>query len=245
MPPSNKNARTGRARRRLRDLASRLLRGQHRHESRQRSREGSSALRNADRALLVVDVQNDFVTGVLPVPAAARIIPTLNRYMALFAERDLPVYVARDWHPSGETHAASSGGDLPAHCVQGTPGAAAPSELEIPVGAIIIAKGTTPGEPGFSAFAGRHPGPVSLRESFESRGVRTVYVAGLGPGVPATVLEGARLGLDMVLLADAVRGIDGTSSRLRRAIEGMCRAGARVEQFDGVVRELVSAAPRS
>lgn len=245
MPRSNDTARTERARRRLRDLASRLLRGEHRHTLGDLTR----AHERPSRALVVVDVQNDLVSGVLPIRAAARIIPTLNRYMALFAEHGLSVYLARDWHSPGSTHAPSAGtvgssaadGDLPPHCVQGTSGAAAPPELAIPVGAVVISKGTIAGEQAFSAFSGHHPGRVSLQKSLESRGVRTVYVAGLGGGVPATVLDGARLGFDMVLLADAVRGIDGTSARLRRAIEGMCRAGARVEQFDAVVRELVAA----
>jgi hypothetical protein len=44
-----------------------------------------------------------------------------------------------------------------------------------------------------------------------------------------------------VLLIDAVRGIDGTSARLRRAIDGMCRAGARIEEFGDVEREIATA----
>ena len=64
-----------------------------------------------------------------------------------------------------------------------------------------------------------------------------------GGGVAATVLDGKQMGFEVVLLVDAVRGINGTSARLRRAIDGMCRAGARVEQFDGVAHELEVAVP--
>lgn len=198
--------------------------------------------KSIDRALLLVDVQNDFVDGALPVQGAARIIPMFNRYVDLFVERGVPVYLSRDWHPPETSHFAprGEGGALPPHCVRGTAGAAFAAELHVPVGAVIISKGTGAGEQGYSAFDGHHPGPVSLRRCLETRGVRTLYVGGLGAGVRATVLDGAQLGMDVVLLADAVRGIDGTSARLRRAIDEMCRAGSRVEQFDDVERELAA-----
>ena len=225
------------ARARLRDLTARLLAGR----GRQTLPDPTSAQAAADRALLIVDVQNDFVTGALPVSGAARIVPVLNRYLQLFADGDFPIYLARDWHPPEGQHRTRGGDPSPSHCVRGTFGAAFPAELRVPVGSIVISKGTTPGEQGYSAFSGHHPGPVSLRASLESRRVRTVYVAGLGPGVLATVLDGCQLGFDTVLLIDAVRGIDGTSARLRRAIDGMCRAGARIEEFGDVEREIVTA----
>jgi len=224
------------ARARLRDLTARLLAGRGRQ-----TLPDPTSQTAADRALLVVDVQNDFVTGALPVPGAARIVPVLNRYLQLFADGDLPIYLARDWHPPDSRHRTGSGGPSPVHCVRGTLGAAFPAELHVPVGSIVISKGTVPDEQGYSAFSGQHPGPVSLRQSLESRRVRTVYVAGLGPGVQATVLDGCQLGFDTVLLIDAVRGIDGTSARLRRAIDGMCRAGARIEELGDVEREIATA----
>lgn len=238
MPSRDKRLDVERARSRFRDLTSRLLLRWHRHPM-----PGPRARRKAiDRALLLVDVQNDFVDGSLPVQGAARIVPMLNRYVDLFVERGVPVYLSRDWHPPETSHFApwGGGGALPPHCVRGSAGAAFAADLHVPVGAVIISKGTGAGEQGYSAFDGHHPGPVSLRRCLETRGVRTLYVGGLGAGVRATVLDGAQLGMDVVLLADAVRGIDGTSARLRRAIDEMCRAGARVEQFDDVQRELAA-----
>lgn len=240
MSPRDENTRTERARARLRELTTRLLTRRHGHPA----SDIPAVRRRATRALLVVDVQNDFVTGILPVHGAARVIPVLNRYLRLFDQANLPVYMARDWHPPETTHFDGEGGALPAHCVRGTPGAAFPAELSVPVGAVVISKGTTGSEQGYSAFSGHHPGPVSLRKCLETRGVRTVYVAGLGAGVAATVLDGKQMGFEVVLLVDAVRGINGTSARLRRAIDGMCRAGARVEQFDGVAHELETPASR-
>lgn len=225
---------TRQARRRLRNLTLRLLA----RRRRQAVPQSAGPQPGAGRGLLLVDVQNDFITGVLPVGGAARIIPALNRYLELFAGRGLPVYLARDWHPPDSTHFADAGGSLPSHSVAGTLGAAFPAELRVPVGSIVISKGTMPSEQGYSAFSGRHPGPTTLRQSLESRGIRTVYVAGLGRGVPATLIDGCQLGFDMVLLVDAVRGIDGTAAQLRRTIDHVCRMGARVSQFDDVTREL-------
>lgn len=246
MSSRDENAQTERARARLREATQRLL-------TRWRGRPTTDLPaqdRPPGRGLVVVDVQNDFINGALSVRGAARIIPILNRYLELFARRELPVYLARDWHsPDGDgTPSALAGVALPLHCVRGTSGAAFPVELQVPVGSIVISKGTQPNEQGHSAFSGHLPGPVSLRESLEARVVRTVYVAGLGSGVSATVFDGCQLGLDMVLLVDAVRGIEDTSTRLRRAIDGMCRAGARIEQIEdveceiGPVKEAASAA---
>ncbi len=56
-------------------------------------------------ALLIVDVQNDFCPGGgLPVPEGDRVVPILNRYMALFRERKLPIFASRDWHPAITSH---------------------------------------------------------------------------------------------------------------------------------------------
>ena len=226
--------RTRQARRRLRNLTLRLLA----RRRRQAVPHAPGRETQVDRGLLLVDVQNDFITGVLPVAGAARIIPTLNRYLELFAARSLPVYLARDWHPPDSAHFAQAGGSLPAHAVAGTLGAAFPDELQVPVGSIVIPKGTMPREQGYSAFAGHHPGPATVQQCLASSGIRTVYVGGLGPGVPATLIDGCQLGFDMVLLVDAVRGIDGTAAQLRRTIDHVCRMGARVSQFDDVAREL-------
>jgi nicotinamidase/pyrazinamidase len=239
MPLRHKRSGVDGARSRLRDLTSRLLLRWHHHPT----PVGSRRRKTLHRALLLVDVQNDFVDGALPVQGATRILPILNRYVDLFEESGLPVYLSRDWHPPEASHFAPSGGALPPHCVRGTAGAAFAAELRLPAGVVIVSKGTGSGEHGRSAFEGHHPGPVSLRRCLETRGVRTLYVGGLGAGIRASVLDGAQLGMDVVLLVDAVRGIDGTSARLRKAIDEMRRAGARVERFEDVARELETDRP--
>src|SRR5437870_5990811 len=93
-------------------------------------------------ALLVVDVQNDFCPGgALGVPQGDAIIPRVNRTIALFGRRGLPVIFTRDWHPRETKHFKEFGGAWPVHCVQGTKGARFKPDLEIPKRAMVLSKG--------------------------------------------------------------------------------------------------------
>ncbi len=76
------------------------------------------------RALIVVDVQNDFCPGgTLAVNNGDEVVPPLNRLMREFLERGEPVFKSRDWHQPKTKHFAAQGGAWPVHCVQGTKGA--------------------------------------------------------------------------------------------------------------------------
>ena len=68
-------------------------------------------------ALLIVDVQNDFLPGgSLAVPHGDSVVPVLNRYLEFFAEQALPVYATRDWHPPLHCSFRAQGGPWPPHC---------------------------------------------------------------------------------------------------------------------------------
>ena len=85
---------------------------------------GDSITLSDEDALIVVDVQNDFLPGgSLAITGGDDVVPPLNRYITLFAGRGLPVVATRDWHP--ETHCSfqTQGGPWPAHCVAGSNGA--------------------------------------------------------------------------------------------------------------------------
>ncbi len=72
-------------------------------------------------ALIVVDVQNDFLpSGTLAVPSADLVIEPLNRYIRAFEHRRLPIFLTRDWHPPNHCSFRAQGGWWPAHCVAGT-----------------------------------------------------------------------------------------------------------------------------
>src|SRR5207244_4457544 len=104
-------------------------------------------------ALLVVDIQNDFCPGgALGVPDGDAIIPRVNRTIALFERRGLPVLFTRDWHPRVTKHFKEFGGAWPAHCVQGTKGARFHRDLAMRKGTLLLSKGMDPEQDSYSAF---------------------------------------------------------------------------------------------
>lgn len=184
----------------------------------------------ADKALLIVDVQNDFCPGgTLAVRKGDLVVPVLNAYIERFAARALPVYASRDWHPADTRHFKERGGPWPAHCVQDTHGAAFHSGLKLPEATAILTKGTSTEDHGYSAFEGSTPEGTDLATSLKQAGVRHIYVGGLTTDycVRTTVLDGRGKELDVVVLLDAIRGIDVEEGDIARALDEMIRAGAR------------------
>lgn len=194
-----------------------------------------------DKALLIVDVQNDFCPGgALPVPDGDRVVPILNRYAERFSGAGYPVFASRDWHPSVTRHFQDQGGPWPPHCVADSPGAALHGKLKLPSGATILNKGTDPEDHGYSAFEAADPQGRPLGELLERHGVRTLYVGGLATEycVQASVLDGLVKQLDVVVLLDAVRGIDVREGDVARALDDMIRKGARTATLDTIEQEL-------
>lgn len=84
-------------------------------------------------ALLIVDIQNDFLPGgALGVPDGDAVIPRLNRCAAAFERDGLPIFASRDWHPPDHCSFRTQGGPWPTHCVAGTSGAEFPPTLVLP-----------------------------------------------------------------------------------------------------------------
>jgi nicotinamidase/pyrazinamidase len=197
-----------------------------------------------DRGLLVVDVQRDFCPGgALPVAEGDAVVAPLNRCIARFAERGLPLYFSRDWHPAESSHFASGGGPWPSHCVAFTAGAEFHPDLVVPEEAVVVSKGMAPNEHGYSAFDARDPEGRRLADSLRARGVRTLYVGGLATDycVRASVLDALRAGFDVRVVADGVRGIDREPGDVRRALDEMRAAGAETTTSAEVERELAGA----
>jgi nicotinamidase/pyrazinamidase len=179
-------------------------------------------------ALLVVDVQQDFCPGgALPAEGGTRIIPALNRAIARAHAAGWPIYASRDWHPPVTSHFKAYGGDWPPHCVQGTPGAAFHPDLRLPEDVTVISKGQDPGAPGYSAFEGRTPDGRMFADDLRARGITRLYVAGIATDycVKASALDARREGLDVVVLRDAVTGIDVGPGDVDRALTAMEAAG--------------------
>lgn len=175
-------------------------------------------------ALLIVDVQHDFLPGgSLAVPGGARVIPPLNRCLALFTDRGLPVLATRDWHPLDHCSFRAQGGPWPPHCVADSAGAAFPEALHLPSSTPVVSKGTHADAEAYSGFAG-----TDLERRLCEQDVRRLFVGGLATDycVAQTVLDARRCGFDVVVLEDAIAAVNAHPGDGERAIERMKQQGA-------------------
>jgi nicotinamidase/pyrazinamidase len=180
-------------------------------------------------ALIVVDVQNDFCPGgALGVQNGDEIVPVLNRYIGRFAAAGLPVFATRDWHPQKTRHFKDYGGVWPVHCVQETRGAAFHAGLTLGKDAIVVSKGTLADEDGYSAFQGKDDSGTPLIELLRGWGVETIFIGGLATDycVKQTTLDGLRQGFNVVVLRDAIRGVNLHPDDSEKALIEMRQAGA-------------------
>jgi nicotinamidase/pyrazinamidase len=173
-------------------------------------------------ALLVADVQNDFLPGgSLAIAGGDAIVPLLDRYARAALAAGAHVIAARDWHPEGHCSFRERGGPWPAHCVQGTRGAELAPGLRLPAKAIIVSKGADPEREAYSAFDG-----TRLDGVLRALGVDRVLVGGLATDycVRSTVRDARARGYDVLLLDDAIRGVDLDASAAAR--DEMIASGA-------------------
>lgn len=174
-------------------------------------------------ALLIVDVQNDFLPGgSLAVPHGDEVMPVLNRYLRAFAA--LPVYATRDWHPEHHCSFKAQGGTWPQHCVAGTRGAEFAAALQLPLSAAIISKAATAEQDAYSGFQG-----TDLDAKLRAANIRRLFIGGLATDycVLNTVRDALRLGYQVLLLADAIRAVDVRPGDGQRAEEEMLSIGAQ------------------
>jgi len=175
------------------------------------------------RALIVVDVQNDFCPGgTLAVPQGDEVIAPLNKLIAEFLERGEPVFKSRDWHPRQTKHFAAYGGTWPVHCVQETKGAEFHPGLLDDVHIRVISKGLGD-EDSYSAFDG-----TDLALQLQRLGVDEVWVGGLATDycVKNTVLDALKEGFAVKAVEDAMRAVELKPGDGERAIAEMRDAGA-------------------
>ena len=177
------------------------------------------------RALIVVDVQNDFCPGgTLAVPHGDEVVAPLNRAIDEFLARGEPVYKSRDWHPPTTKHFADYGGVWPVHCVQNTKGAEFHPALRDDPRITVISKGLGDTDC-YSAFD-----ETDLLDQLRRENVEEVVVGGLATDycVKSTVLEALENGFKVKALRSAMRAVDVQPGDGERAIEEMRNAGAEI-----------------
>jgi nicotinamidase/pyrazinamidase len=185
-------------------------------------------------ALLVVDVQRDFLPGgSLAVPGGEEVIGPLNRYLARFVQRNLPVFVSGDCHPPDHGSFQAQGGPWPSHCVINTQGAAFAENLSLPYSANVVRKGTTPECEGYSAFDG-----TDLQGRLCAAKVLRLFVGGLATDhcVLHTVRDAIELGFKTFVLRDAIRAVNASPKDGEMAEAEMAGLGATFIQLEDLLR---------
>ncbi|MGZ8843370.1 MAG: isochorismatase family protein [Pyrinomonadaceae bacterium] len=177
------------------------------------------------KALVIVDVQNDFCPGgSLAVAHGDEVVAPLNQLIGEFLDRGEPVIKTRDWHPA-ETKHFKPHGPWPVHCVQETHGAEFHPGLKDDPRITIISKGMNESADGYSGFDG-----TNLAQLLKDQGVKEVWVGGLATDycVKHTVLDALREEFEVKALADAMRAVNVNPDDGAKAVEDMRTAGAEI-----------------
>lgn len=197
----------------------------------------------SEKALIVIDVQNDFCPGgALAVTGGDEIVPMVNRLIGEFDH----VILTQDWHPAGHssfasTHPGKSPFDTmempygtqtlwPDHCVQGTQGAAFHADLEWTKAELVIRKGFRPAIDSYSAFfENDRTTPTGLAGYLHERGISELTLVGLATDfcVAYSALDAIRSGFKATVLLDACRAID-LGGSLATMKEKMATEGVRL-----------------
>ncbi|NBC84518.1 MAG: bifunctional nicotinamidase/pyrazinamidase [Bacteroidetes bacterium] len=196
------------------------------------------------KALIIVDMQNDFLPGgSLEVAQGNEVIPVINKM-----QNDFELVVAtQDWHPANHGSFASQHNDKqpfdktdlygleqilwPDHCIQSSKGAEFTNELQTNNIEMIIRKGMDPKIDSYSGFYDNgHKKSTGLTDFLKGRKVDEVYVAGLAGDVCVyyTCMDAVKEGFKTHLMINATRPVD--QNAFQKAVEDMQSAGVIMEQ---------------
>lgn len=178
------------------------------------------------RALLVVDVQNDFSPGgALAAPAGNDIIPVINRIMDKF---DL-VIASKDWHPEKTVHFEN----WPVHCVRATTGAAFHPDLATTMIDEVVLKGTSNNDDGYSAFEATNN---DLAYLLQRNNIREVFVCGLTTEycVKATARDALKAGFKVSVVLDASAAVAAKEGDEKKALEEIQQMGISLVWADDI-----------
>lgn len=169
------------------------------------------------KALLIVDLQNDFSPGgSLGIKEGNQIVPIINDLMD---KMDL-VITTQDWHPENSTHFEN----WPVHCVANTEGAKLNPGLNQEKIDQRTLKGTGSDDHGYSGFDATN---ISLKEYLEEQNVGSLYIVGLATDycVRASALDACKLGYHTYVVTDAIAAVDLKEGDGRKALDEMYKAG--------------------
>ena len=192
------------------------------------------------RALIVVDIQNDFCPGgSLAVKDGDQIIPLVNKLMSKFEL----VVATQDWHPNDHKSMAANNNKKPGeiimlhgieqilwphHCIQNTNGAAFHRDLDQSKFHKVIQKGMNPEVDSYSGFLDNdYQSPTGLDDYLQEKNVDEVYITGLATDycVKYTAIDAIDHGYTTYVIKDACRGIDLNPGDIQQSYDDMNAKG--------------------
>ena len=196
------------------------------------------------KALIIVDLQNDFMPGgPLGVPEARELAPLINKLMDKFSL----IIATQDWHPPhhcsfAKNHFGKKPGDTvqikggpqvlwPVHCVRDTPGAELVKELNKGPISSIFYKGTDESIDSYSAFFDNaHLRSTGLGDFLKSRNITEVYLAGVATDycVLYSAIDALALGFKTFIILDACRGINLQPGNVDKALDQIIARGGKI-----------------
>lgn len=196
------------------------------------------------KALLVVDVQYDFLPGgALAVPDGDKIIPVVNELISRF---DF-IVATQDWHPAdhksfASNHEGKKVGDIiklndldqylwPDHCIQGTHGAEYSHKVNMAAFKKVFVKGTDPEIDSYSGFYDNgHKKSTGLSAYLKGQGVDEVYICGLAADycVEFTAMDAIREGFETSVFKDGTRAVNVNPGDFDKAMKDMGKAGIKI-----------------
>lgn len=202
-------------------------------------------------ALLLVDLQNDFMPGgSLEVKHGDQIIPVVQQLMQLPFDK---ILASRDWHPENhgsfaKNHHLPVGWTIkldgisqvlwPVHCVQNTPGAEFHSGFDSVRADAIFSKGIDSGVDSYSTFFDNEKKrSTGLADYLAQHQIKTLYIAGLAVDycVKYSALDAIKLNYKTFVIIDATRGVNLQAEDSRNALEEMSYAGVQLIHSSNVV----------
>jgi len=197
-----------------------------------------------DKALIIIDVQNDFCPGgALAVPGGDKIIPVINELTGKFKK----IIATQDWHPDSHVsfamnHPGKNEYDViehkgidqvlwPRHCVAGTEGAEIHPRLESKSFNLILRKGNNSEIDSYSAFRENDKKTVTGLDGYlKNLGVKKTYFTGLALDycVFYSAIDSIELSFKTFVIIDGTRGIDSPSGNIDKAVSTMKEKGIEI-----------------
>jgi nicotinamidase/pyrazinamidase len=196
---------------------------------------------NQNDALIIVDMQYDFIPGgALPVEEGDQIINGINILVEKFKENRGKVVLTQDWHPQdhlsfASNHPGKNPGDVyqtgaigpvlwPDHCVQGSKGADFHNDLKSDLAHVIIRKGYNPQIDSYSGFMENDKkSETGLAGYLKSLNIKRIFICGLALDYCCcfTAIDGANFGFKVYFSIDLTKGIDFPPGNISNCLENM------------------------